>query len=65
MDKFQFHVPITLNFKAHGRDDINLEVKEYLKQIRILMLLVSTVANGIYCISQSLIHKVKLLGNFL
>lgn len=31
MDKFQFHVPITLNFKAHGRDDINLEVKEYLK----------------------------------
>ncbi len=31
MDKFQFHVPITLNFKAQGRDDINLEVKEYLK----------------------------------
>lgn len=31
MDKFQFHVPITLNFKASGRDDINLEVKEYLK----------------------------------
>jgi CRISPR-associated protein Cpf1 len=31
VDKFQFHVPITLNFKAQGRDDINLEVKEYLK----------------------------------
>ena len=31
MDKFQFHVPITLNFKAQGKGGINLEVKEYLK----------------------------------
>lgn len=31
MDKFQFHVPITLNFKAQGRDDINLLTREYLK----------------------------------
>lgn len=31
VDKFQFHVPITINFKAQGRDDINLEVREYLK----------------------------------
>jgi CRISPR-associated protein Cpf1 len=31
MDKFQFHIPITLNFKASGRDEINLEVREYLK----------------------------------
>ena len=31
VDKFQFHVPITLNFKAQARDDINLQVKEYIK----------------------------------
>jgi hypothetical protein len=30
-DKFQFHVPITLNFKAKGRDNINQNVLEYLK----------------------------------
>lgn len=31
-DKFQFHVPITLNFKAKGRDTINQKVLEYLKE---------------------------------
>lgn len=31
MDKFQFHVPITLNFKADGSDRINSEVNQYLK----------------------------------
>ncbi len=31
-DKFQFHVPITLNFKAKGRDNINQNVLEYLKK---------------------------------
>lgn len=31
-DKFQFHVPITLNFKAKGRDNINQKVLEYLKE---------------------------------
>jgi hypothetical protein len=30
-DKFQFHVPITLNFKAKGRSNINQSVLEYLK----------------------------------
>lgn len=30
VDKFQFHVPITLNFKSEGRDDINLQVRDYL-----------------------------------
>lgn len=30
-DKFQFHVPLTLNFKAKGRDNINQKVLEYLK----------------------------------
>lgn len=31
VDKFQFHVPITMNFKAGGRDNINQEVLAYLK----------------------------------
>ncbi|MBN1896511.1 MAG: type V CRISPR-associated protein Cas12a/Cpf1 [Candidatus Aenigmarchaeota archaeon] len=30
-DKFQFHVPITLNFKAKGNEHINAYVLEYLK----------------------------------
>ena len=31
MDKFQFHVPITLNFKAQSKDNINDLVREYIK----------------------------------
>ena len=31
VDKFQFHVPITLNFKASGKDNINDLVREYIK----------------------------------
>ena len=31
VDKFQFHVPITLNFKAKGNNYINQEVLTYLK----------------------------------
>ncbi len=31
VDKFQFHVPITMNFKAPGTNDINPLVNEYLK----------------------------------
>lgn len=31
-NKFQFHVPITLNFKASGGDYINNEVLDYLKE---------------------------------
>ncbi|MBQ3379108.1 MAG: type V CRISPR-associated protein Cas12a/Cpf1 [Clostridia bacterium] len=31
VDKFLFHVPITMNFKANGRSDINDEVCTYLK----------------------------------
>ncbi|MBQ3564566.1 MAG: type V CRISPR-associated protein Cas12a/Cpf1, partial [Alphaproteobacteria bacterium] len=31
VDKLQFHVPITLNFKARGRDNINDLVREYIK----------------------------------
>ena len=30
-DKFQFHVPITMNFKATGNDRINNDVLEFLK----------------------------------
>lgn len=30
-DKFQFHVPITMNFKATGNEKINNKVLEYLK----------------------------------
>src|SRR5690606_9872463 len=32
VDKYQFHVPITLNFKSKGSDNINYEVLNYLKQ---------------------------------
>lgn len=32
VDKFQFHVPITLNFKAEGRDYLNTEVNRCLKR---------------------------------
>jgi CRISPR-associated protein Cpf1 len=32
VDKFQFHVPIALNFKARGKDNINAEVNTYLKR---------------------------------
>jgi len=32
-DKFQFHVPITMNFKASGRDNINQQVIEFLKSV--------------------------------
>lgn len=32
VDKYQFHVPITLNFKSKGSDNINYEVLDYLKQ---------------------------------
>ncbi|MDR1615104.1 MAG: type V CRISPR-associated protein Cas12a/Cpf1 [Campylobacteraceae bacterium] len=31
LDKFQFHVPITLNFKAIGNEDINEKVNQYIK----------------------------------
>uniref|UniRef100_UPI0035F21D55 ReChb n=1 Tax=synthetic construct TaxID=32630 RepID=UPI0035F21D55 len=31
VDKFQFHVPITMNFKAEGNSNINDEVNEFLK----------------------------------
>lgn len=31
VDKFQFHVPITLNFKSSGTDNINNRVNDYLK----------------------------------
>lgn len=30
IDKFQFHVPITLNFKSQANDNINSRVREYL-----------------------------------
>ncbi len=32
VDKFQFHVPITMNFKADGRNNINPLVNEYLRE---------------------------------
>ena len=32
VDKFQFHVPITMNFKARGLNNINLEVNQYLQK---------------------------------
>lgn len=32
VDKFQFHVPITMNFKAVGRDYINPQVNDFIKQ---------------------------------
>lgn len=31
LDKFQFHVPITLNFKAEGKENINNDVLNHLK----------------------------------
>ena len=32
VDKFMFHVPITMNFKSVGSENINQQVKEYLQQ---------------------------------
>lgn len=32
IDKFQFHVPITMNFKSTGNDNINQSVNEYIQQ---------------------------------
>ncbi len=32
VDKFQFHVPITMNFKSTGNDNINQTVNEYIQQ---------------------------------
>ena len=34
VDKFQFHVPITLNFKAQGNGNLNYDVREYLKHAK-------------------------------
>lgn len=31
VDKFQFHVPITINFKAQGYDNINAQVQELIR----------------------------------
>ncbi len=31
VDKFQFHVPVTMNFKARGLNNINTEVNQFLK----------------------------------
>lgn len=31
VDKFQLHVPITMNFKSYGMDNINLLVREYVR----------------------------------
>ncbi len=32
IDKFMFHVPITMNFKSEGINNINAKVNEYIKQ---------------------------------
>ena len=32
VDKFQFHVPITINFKSAGKENINDTVNEYIRQ---------------------------------
>lgn len=32
VDKFLFHVPITMNFKSVGSENINQQVREYLQQ---------------------------------
>lgn len=32
VDKFQFHIPITMNFKSTGNDNINQTVNEYIQQ---------------------------------
>ena len=34
VDKFQFHVPITMNFKSTGNDNINQSVNEYIQKCR-------------------------------
>lgn len=34
VDKFQFHMPITLNFKALGRDNIDRYAREYIKEAK-------------------------------
>lgn len=34
VDKFQFHVPITLNFKALGKDNIDRYAREYIKEAK-------------------------------
>ena len=31
VDKFQFHVPITMNFKAQGTGNINMDVREHIR----------------------------------
>lgn len=31
VDKFQFHVPITMNFKSNGREYIDMQVREFAK----------------------------------
>lgn len=31
VDKFQFHVPITMNFQARGNGNVNMTVNEYIK----------------------------------
>jgi len=35
MDKFQLHVPITMNFKSYGMDNINMMVREHIKDGKI------------------------------
>jgi len=32
VDKFQFHVPITLNFKSEGRQNLNIKARELIKK---------------------------------
>ena len=32
VDKFMLHIPITMNFKCKDRVDVNMDVKEYIKQ---------------------------------
>ena len=32
VDKFQFHVPITMNFKGMGQENINQSVNEYIRE---------------------------------
>lgn len=32
IDKFQFHVPITMNFRSTGNEDINIRVREHIQQ---------------------------------
>lgn len=35
IDKFQFHVPITINFKAIGSENINPNVNQYIKENKV------------------------------